>query len=135
MRRGDLGFNMTPMIDVVFLLIIFFLVSSHLAQRENRIPVELPQAFSGQQDIPIEIPRLTLTLRADGSIWLGGRSADPSQVRKRLFQRRQQSSDELELRIRCDRTVPYSAVEPILADAARAEIWNVTFACVQHQEP
>ena len=134
-RRGDLGFNMTPMIDVVFLLIIFFLVSSHLAQRENRIPVELPRALSGQQDIPVEIPRLTLTVRADGSLWLAGRPTDASRLRSRLSDRRQQSGEELELRIRCDRNVPYAAVEPILADAVRAQIWNVTFACIQPQEP
>ena len=35
--RGSVGFNMTPMIDVVFLLIIFFLVASHLSQKERII--------------------------------------------------------------------------------------------------
>ena len=34
---GDVGFNMTPMIDVVFQLIIFFLLSSHLAKQETQL--------------------------------------------------------------------------------------------------
>ncbi len=42
--RHSVGANMTPMIDVVFLLIIFFLVSSHLARQENRLPLDLPVA-------------------------------------------------------------------------------------------
>ena len=41
LRSGSLGFNMTPMIDVVFLLIIFFLVSSHLAKQEVQMPLPL----------------------------------------------------------------------------------------------
>jgi len=47
LSRGSLGFNMTPMIDVVFLLIIFFLVSSHLAQQETQLELDLPEATSG----------------------------------------------------------------------------------------
>ena len=59
---------MTPMIDVVFLLIIFFLLSSHLAQRENRIDVDLPQATSGEEDLPSTQPRVTVTVLEDGSV-------------------------------------------------------------------
>ena len=41
------GANMTPLIDVVFLLIIFFLVSSQLARQEANIELELPEASTG----------------------------------------------------------------------------------------
>ncbi|MCA9180756.1 MAG: biopolymer transporter ExbD, partial [Planctomycetales bacterium] len=37
LAAGSASINMTPMIDVVFLLIIFFLVSSHLAKQENQV--------------------------------------------------------------------------------------------------
>ena len=47
LSRGSVGFNMTPMIDVVFLLIIFFLVSSHLARQEVQLDLDLPPATSG----------------------------------------------------------------------------------------
>ena len=46
LARGSLGFSMTPMIDVVFLLIIFFLVSSHLAQQEVQLDLDLPAKAS-----------------------------------------------------------------------------------------
>ncbi|MBT6848587.1 MAG: biopolymer transporter ExbD, partial [Planctomycetaceae bacterium] len=48
-RSKETGFNMTPMIDVVFLLIIFFLVSSHLARQETQLELDLPEASSGEQ--------------------------------------------------------------------------------------
>ena len=44
--RGEVGFNMTPMIDIVFLLIIFFIVSSHLARQETQLELALPAASS-----------------------------------------------------------------------------------------
>ncbi len=134
LRHRTVGFNMTPMIDVVFLLIIFFLVSSHLAQRENRIEVSLPDAASGQRDVPTPNPRLTLTVQADGKIWLSGKPTDLKQLDSYLEARREQLGDDLEVRIRCDRTVPYRTVEPLLASAARAQIWNVIFAVVSDEE-
>ena len=123
---------MTPMIDVVFLLIIFFLVSSHLAQRENRIQVELPAARGGQAEVPDAAPRLTLTLQEDGRIWLGGRQLlAPEQLTERLQAQLEHHGTLLELRIRCDRRLPYRHVEPVLASAARAGLWNVSFAVVR----
>ena len=46
-RAADVGFNMTPMIDVVFLLIIFFMLVSNFASAEN-VPMELPKPFKSQ---------------------------------------------------------------------------------------
>jgi biopolymer transport protein ExbD len=125
---------MTPMIDVVFLLIIFFLVSSHLAQRETRLPVELPEAVSGQRDVPDDRPRMTVTLQPDGKLWLGGQSLAVEQLAARLRAGREQSGEQTELRIRCDRHVPYRQVEPVLAAAVEAGLWNVSFSVLEAQE-
>ena len=46
-RQRRIGFNMTPMIDVVFLLIIFFMLVSNFASAEN-VPMELPKPFKSQ---------------------------------------------------------------------------------------
>lgn len=132
--RGQVGFNMTPMIDVVFLLIIFFLVSSHLAHREKRIPVELPVATSGQADLSNPTPRVTLTIKSDGSVLWSGQPFGMQQLTQRLAAQREQLGDEMELRIRGDRRVPYRVVEPILDGAARAGVWNVTFAVVEREQ-
>lgn len=132
--RSFVGFNMTPMIDVVFLLIIFFLVSSHLARRENRIPVELPAATSGQDDLTIPTPRVTLTIKLDESVLWAGQPIRVEELSQRLAAQREHLGDEMELRIRGDRRVPYRVVEPILDGAARAGVWNVTFAVVERKE-
>ena len=46
---GEIGINMTPMIDVVFQLLIFFLVSNHIAKQEAQMPIPLPVADSGSE--------------------------------------------------------------------------------------
>jgi biopolymer transport protein ExbD len=127
-RRGAVGFNMTPMIDVVFLLIIFFLVSSHLAKQEAQLELPLPQAATGQTPTDESAPRVTVNVLADGSLMLAGHRVQPDQLQQRLSEQMARDGGDLEVRIRSDRNVPYGTVEPIMLACIRAGIWNVTFA-------
>ena len=133
-QTGEVSFNMTPMIDVVFLLIIFFLVSSHLARQEAQMPLELPVADSGSEPVPSERPRLTINVTAEGSLLLAGRTVTSAELVRRLAEQRGQEGDDLELRIRSDRTVAYQHVEPILLSAVRAGVWNVTFSVYRTED-
>lgn len=126
---------MTPMIDVVFLLIIFFLVSSHLARQEVQMELPLPHAASGSQpDQDEQQPRLIVNVAGDGQLQLAGRLVTIQQLQERLLTRRQISGDELEVRIRSDRSVLYSRINPLMQACAKAGIWNVTFAVYQPGE-
>ena len=127
-------FNMTPMIDVVFLLIIFFLVSSHLARRENQVVLSLPAATSGDEAWDESSPRVTLNVLADGSLVLGGRAVSHQDLAPRLATTIQSLGAQTELRIRADRSVEYQNVSPILTAAARSGIWRVTFAVIRPED-
>ncbi len=118
---------MIPMVDVVFLLIIFFLVSSHLARNENE-ELELPTAMSADQDEILDVPRVTINVRDDGQMILAGRILTREMLPARLTVAREQFGDEIEVRIRCSKQAPYSHVAPILLACTRSKIWNVTFA-------
>jgi biopolymer transport protein ExbD len=125
---------MTPMIDVTFLLIIFFLLSSHLAQQETQLELDLPMAASGRQAVDDERPRLSVNVEADGSVMLGSTETPPQEMSRRLRIERERLGDDLEVRVRADRSVPYSTVEPILLACADAGIWNVTFAVFKRDD-
>lgn len=127
-HRGAIGFNMTPMIDVVFQLIIFFLLSSHLAKSETQLVLPLPQAESGSERAETRALRLTLNVTKDGGLILNGHDLNVAQLEQRLRERMEKDGAELELLIRADRGVPYHRVEPVLRACARAGIWNVSFA-------
>ena len=133
LRSGEVGFNMTPMIDVVFLLIIFFLVSSHLAKQEAQMELPLPVADSGEEP-DNEARRLTLNVTADGLMLLAGRPLDRDALKQRLTQARDEHGEDVEIRIRGDRNVPYSAVSPIMLSCARTGIWKVTFGVYRSED-
>ncbi len=120
------------MIDVVFLLIIFFLVSSHLAQQEVQPDLELPAAASGGL-APPSTTRVIVNLRADGQLLLGSDPVTAEQLGRRLRHELQRVGRDLEIRLRSDRQVPYRYVEPVLVACAKSGIWNVTFAVVRNE--
>ena len=128
-----LGFNMTPMIDVVFLLIIFFLVSSHLAKQETQIELALPNAASAADDNFADKPRLTINIDADGSYSLAGRPIAAERLPEQFAAVREKEGGDVEVRIRGSRLAPYSAAEPIMIACTRAGIWDVSWAV--YREP
>jgi biopolymer transport protein ExbD len=134
LRPVTVGINMTPMIDVTFQLIIFFLLSSHLAQQESQLELDLPTAASGRQATDDTRPRLSVNVRADGSVMLGSTETGSEEMGRRLSIERDRLGDDLEVRIRADRSVPYDAVEPVLLACAEAGIWNVTLAVFKRVE-
>ncbi len=133
-RRGDEGINMTPMIDVVFQLIIYFLLTSHLAKQEVQMELPLPVAQSSDRPSEDDSPRVTINVLSNGSLMLSGRIVEPAELQARLEEKASKAGADLEVRVRSDRNVPYRQVEPIMLACARAGIWNVTYAVYRTQE-
>ena len=115
---------MTPLIDVVFLLIIFFLVSSQLARQEANIELELPEASTGSAPPEVESRRITINVRGDGSMSIGGVDIPIVNLK----------GEDVEVRIRASRDLPYSEAEKLMLACARQGIWNVTYAVYQRKE-
>ena len=127
--RGTLEFNMTPMIDVTFLLIIFFIVSSNMSKQETQVDVALPAALSGE-DPQDDGRRMTVNLTADGALQVSGEQLDAAALGQKIAVERGKS-DQLEVRIRCDQTVPFCEVRPVMRECVKNDVWKVTFAVVK----
>ncbi len=125
--------NMTPMIDVVFLLIIFFLVSSNLIQQDVSMELELPAAETAQPAPETEAKKITVNIPAPGRLLLGVQPVDREQLRDYFLQRRKDWGEDTGLRIRTNRDIPYGEVEPILVLAAECGVWNVSFAVIERR--
>jgi biopolymer transport protein ExbD len=125
---------MTPMIDVVFLLIIFFLVSSHLARQETQLELDLPQASSGEQAAATTAPLVVINVTEFGEFMLAGRQVTAEQLQQQLRNRIRKVGPGLEVRIRSDRNIAFAKVRPIMLACAKVGIWNVSFAVYQAVE-
>lgn len=133
-HRARVGFNMTPMIDISFLLIVFFIVSSRLAQQEIQMELDLPPAASGQApEFEPTGRRLVVNVLPDGELMTAGAVVDPAELERLIARERSRSGEDLEVRIRSDRQAPYRFVEPILLACTRAGVWKVTFAVVRKE--
>ena len=132
--RSDLGINLTPMIDVVFQLIIFFLVSSHLSKQESQMALPLPAAESGEEPAEDGTKRVTINVLADGSLLLTGHRVTREELAGRLAEANRAADGKLEVRVRGDRSVPYEFVSPVLAACARSGTWDVKFSVVRPEE-
>jgi biopolymer transport protein TolR len=112
-RRPLVEMNVTPLVDVVLVLLIIFMVTTPLLSRG--LDVELPQAGTG--DVK-EAPAVTLVLTRDGRLLLDEREVSVSELPARL--RALGGPDGLDVvYFRGDRGVPYGAVVEVM-DAMKA---------------
>lgn len=86
--------NLMPLIDMVFLLLIFFLVASTFAQQERQIAIELPAASENK---PLSAPpkQLVINLAEDGSIHVAGDTLDHAQLEALLRETLGESEDRV----------------------------------------
>jgi biopolymer transport protein ExbD len=119
------------MIDVVFLLIIFFLVSSNLIQQDVLIDVDLPAASNVDRITNSATGKLTINIPQSGSIYLGATPIDPQQIKPILIKHHTDNGKDAELRIRTNKNVPYHEIESLLLLATETGIWNVSFVVVE----
>lgn len=135
-RRTSLHLNLTPLIDVVFQLVIFFLATSHLARVESQQAVDLPTAESGQREKTSSPRRIVVTVQPDERVYFAGNAITRAGFTEILRREAAERADqEVEIRIRADRDVAYRAVEPLLIECVRNGFRRVTFAVLQKGEP
>ena len=112
----------------------FFLVSSHLARQENRLPLDLPTAATFD---PFDPERAPLTISVDRQAqWLvGGDVVDLPVLRDVLTDLVAQQGPDAAIRIRTDGAVQYRYVEPILREAALIGITDAAIAVRERSTP
>ena len=108
----DVGLDLTPMIDCVFLLLIFFLVATTMKKPEEELKVELPFPAAAARPVVDRTP-LVVGIDAGGNFYLSGRPAGQREVHDTL--REIGSTDpERHIRITADRRAPSGALVQVL---------------------
>ncbi len=107
------GIAMAPLIDVVFLLLIFFLVSTTLTNIDKEIEIDLPEVQATERVKKEESDFLVIGIDADGLLYVDGEEATRTFLRTSL---RDISEEEPDRRIRldADRKAPFRVVAEVL---------------------
>ena len=114
--------NVSPLIDMVFILLIFFIVTTVFVE-ETGIEVDKPQAASA---VSLEKNSILLAVTSKGQVVYGGREIGVNGVRalvKRLTQ-----SEDLPVIIQGDKTTQYEVVVQVLNNAKLGGAKNVSLA-------
>ena len=112
--------NLTPMIDVVFLLIIFFMVATSFAELERDIELELPEVASASALTAAPKQRV-VSVQAEGQIRLDGEDVTLGQLTQKLTAARHEYP-ELSVVIRGDAACAFQHVAASLAACKEANI-------------
>lgn len=117
-RRAETGIDVTPLIDVVFLMLIFFMVSTTFT-REAHLQIELPEADASRT--VDEEQRLEIIVSASGSYALNGKMLVNTQIDTLISALRQESAGNSSqpLVITADAKTPHELVVRAMDAAGR----------------
>ena len=120
------GVPLTPMIDVVFLLLCFFVTSQIFAQWETEIDIALPTAATG--GMPQRLPgEVIINVMADGTAVVNGQSLNDGELRT-MMDRLVELFPGQPVLLRADKSTAYEHVVRVLDTCRQADIWNISFA-------
>jgi len=134
-KDEDVGFQVASMIDIVFLLLIFFIVASQLQDMELEKQVSLPIADSAQTKKSDGVQEILINVLSNGVIKVSG-SEIPIEKLAEELRRVADSSDKAEKKIiiRGDKDAHYGRMMNIMRYCAAAGLWNVSFAAFQEEQ-
>lgn len=126
-RREEPDVNLTPLIDVVFLLLIFFMVSTTF-ERDTAISLELPEA-SGES-LQSERVAVEISIDAEGRYYVNQQELINTQLDtiKRAIQQAVAESENPQIILSADRMTPHQAVITAMDAARQLGLVNLTFA-------
>jgi biopolymer transport protein ExbD len=129
---GEPEFSMAPLIDIVFQLLIFFMLATtydKAAKEERELGIELPAAASAQE--PVAVPdELVIGVFRDGKLSLSGRAVERAELESALASAAR-SNASLPVTIRGDRLVHHEDVVSVIDACGLAGLTNVAVGTLE----
>ncbi len=122
--KEETKLNMAPMIDMVFLLIIFFMTASHMSSSQS-LRLDMPAASKGT--VPKERPdRWTVNILRDGDVFSGQERVNVEDLQAMVAQRVKTDPD-LKVYLRADKFTPHKTVRKVMNAMASAGVGDFIF--------
>ena len=120
------GIQLAPLVDVLLLLLIFFLMTWNAARNENELDVKVPKA-SAAKEKTAPIGDIVVNVKADGNVVVNRRTLNPAELTE-MLKGLVQLYPEQAVVIRGDESGAYKNVVSVLNVCSEAGVTNVAFA-------
>ena len=127
-----IAIQLAPMIDILLLLLSFFIISWQFTKSETELNVSVPTAQEGAEPERVR-SEIIINVLADGVIRVEGTAVDRQQLFDKLSAIAKQYPNQ-PVRIRADANVVYQRIVEVIDTCQKAGIWNISFA-TQRPEP
>jgi biopolymer transport protein ExbD len=121
--------NLTPMIDVVFTLLVFFMLATTFAERERLLDLELPYA-SNSNSANQKPQELVINVSREGRVWIDGRAMQGEQLAQVLTDAAHRDRRTL-VTIRGDRRGYYDEIVHVLDACLQAGLQDVSLGALK----
>ena len=125
-RTEESAINLTPMIDIVFLLIIFFLVGARFTEQERQYDIQLPSS-SEIQPLTGTPDALVINVRQDGTILLGTKPISLDELEAELKDAKENFEDQAVV-VRGEGQGLYQPIVNVLGICHRTQITRISLA-------
>ncbi|MBP6600877.1 MAG: biopolymer transporter ExbD [Verrucomicrobiales bacterium] len=124
--------ELAPMIDVVFLLLIFFIVSWQSARFERDMDISVPSAEEAENK-DRQAGEIIINVRKDGTVILNGLEVTEEQLLAKLVAVSEAFPDQAVI-LRGSSEASFQAIIDVLDHVKKAGIWNVAFATTRPEK-
>jgi biopolymer transport protein ExbD len=114
--------NMTPLVDVMLVLLIIFIITAPLMT--HQVPVDLPRAAS--TPTPEKPMTLQVSINAENAIFIGAEAVDRNTLETR-FREAVAKDEKVEMHLKADRATRYETVAETMSAARRAGLTKIGF--------
>jgi biopolymer transport protein ExbD len=124
-RRGEpnvLGFQIAPIVDVLLVLLCFFILTWSFARQELELSVRVPSAENGEAQV-LEVNQTVVNVRSDGGIVMNAKEISLEDFREKVTALAKLNPD-YSIILRGDENAPYKHIARILDVCHGAGIWN-----------
>ncbi len=131
-QERSAGFQMAPMLDIVFILLIHFMAATVFAQWEKQVDITVPTASTATEQ-QRQMGELILNVNAEGQIFINGQMYSDETALSLLKQIAGAFQDQ-PIILRADQATSVQQLIHVMDLCRQADVWNIALATVTPQE-
>lgn len=120
------GFQIAPMVDILLVLLVYFIITWNFSLSEKELDVKIPSA-SHSKETQAYVGQVVVNVKSDGTIYFNRKEIGSDELVAKLRELARLYPDQAVI-LRGDQDAAYKSIINVLDICRQANIWNVAFA-------